>query len=150
MSSTTDIAQLYREHNAMVRTLLMRTLSVEDAEDVAQDVWLKVLRSIHTFNGSSKFRTWLHTVTVNMARNFVRRSRARKRTPVPVFTQHAYELDVETIDLVRKAFANMKLDAQRAALERLAGASYRDLSIPGPTFLRRQERARAWRDRNTR
>ncbi len=41
------------------------TGSVEDAEDLSQDVFLKAFRSIDKFNGDSSFGTWLYRITVN-------------------------------------------------------------------------------------
>lgn len=37
----------------------------EDAEDVSQEVFVKVFRSLHKFRGDSKFGTWIYRITVN-------------------------------------------------------------------------------------
>src|SRR5258708_32325732 len=39
-----------------------------DAEDLAQDVFVRAWRSLHGFRGESTFRTWLHRVAVNVIR----------------------------------------------------------------------------------
>jgi RNA polymerase sigma factor (sigma-70 family) len=54
----------------------------QDAEEAAQDVLLKVAMKIHTFEGRSRFSTWLHEVTANQARQTYRslRRRAAERT----------------------------------------------------------------------
>src|SRR5258708_1504572 len=39
-----------------------------DAEDLAQDVFVRAWRSLHGFRGESTFRTWLHRVAINVIR----------------------------------------------------------------------------------
>jgi RNA polymerase sigma-70 factor, ECF subfamily len=54
----------------------------QDAEEAAQDVLLTVATKIGTFEGRSRFTTWLHEVTANQARQTYRslRRRAAERT----------------------------------------------------------------------
>ncbi|MAG55859.1 MAG: RNA polymerase subunit sigma-24 [Planctomycetes bacterium] len=52
-----------------------------DAEDLMQQVLLRVLDQAHTFDGRSRFWTWLSRVTANHALNFLKAAR-RRRTEV--------------------------------------------------------------------
>jgi RNA polymerase sigma-70 factor (ECF subfamily) len=45
------------------------------AEEVAQETLLRVLDSLHTFEGRSKFTTWVHKIAVRMALTELRRKR---------------------------------------------------------------------------
>lgn len=54
------------------------TASHHDTDDMLQNVWAKVYRSIGGFRGQSQFYTWLHTVAANTTLNFLR-SRKRHR-----------------------------------------------------------------------
>lgn len=44
-----------------------------EAQDLAQDILIKVCRSLEQFNGQSAFSTWVYRITVNMAINRVRK-----------------------------------------------------------------------------
>ncbi len=52
----------------------------EDAEDVTQEIFVKVYRSLDTFRGDASFFTWLYRLSVNMAMNHVRDNKKRKST----------------------------------------------------------------------
>ena len=56
------------------------------AEDVVQEVWIKVYRSLGSFDGRARFSTWLYRVTRNTCLDLVRDG---KRVPVPVETLDA-------------------------------------------------------------
>jgi RNA polymerase sigma-70 factor (ECF subfamily) len=74
-----DPEKVFREHGPRVYNLARRMLGNDaDAEDVAQDVLLQVLRKGNSFRGESSFPTWLHKVTVNAALGH-RRRRARRQ-----------------------------------------------------------------------
>src|ERR1700681_1881964 len=58
--------QLYRRHCNRVYHLCLRMVKNEaEAEDLTQEIFLQVLRKIHSFQGKSAFSTWLHRVSVN-------------------------------------------------------------------------------------
>lgn len=43
--------------------------NAEDAEDCAQEVFIKVYRSLHSFRGQSSLMTWIYRIALNMARS---------------------------------------------------------------------------------
>ena len=47
----------------------------QDAEDVAQEVCIKLASAIRGFRGTSQFSTWLYTITLNVARDQMRKRR---------------------------------------------------------------------------
>lgn len=51
----------------------------EDAEDVAQEVFVQLYESIKTFKGESKLTTWLYRITVSKAMDHLRRKKRKKR-----------------------------------------------------------------------
>ena len=63
-------AQLVALHEGLVFNLAGRLLGdVEEARDVAQEVFLQVYRSLDRFEGRSSLRTWIYRIVVNRCRN---------------------------------------------------------------------------------
>ena len=69
-------ADLVNRYQNYVFTLTLRLIkSREDAEEVAQDVFVKAYRSLADFRGESKFSTWLYTITNTTAITFLRKKK---------------------------------------------------------------------------
>ena len=74
--------ELYRAHRGDVQRLVQRLLGrAPDVEDVTQEVFLQVHRSLKDFRHGSRFSTWLYRVTVNVV---LMQRRARRSRPVLV------------------------------------------------------------------
>lgn len=58
--------RLYRKHVTRVHSLVSRMLEPELADEVTQDVFVRVWDKLGSFRGESAFSTWLHRVTVNL------------------------------------------------------------------------------------
>ena len=73
-------ATLFQLHKKRVYSVcLQMTKDVADAEDLTQEAFLQVFRSVTSFRGDSAFSTWLHRVAVNTVLMKLRR---RKTPPV--------------------------------------------------------------------
>lgn len=46
----------------------------EDAEEITQEVFIKLGRKLNTFNRRSSFRTWLYRIVINTARDYIRKN----------------------------------------------------------------------------
>ncbi|MBL0342544.1 MAG: sigma-70 family RNA polymerase sigma factor [Bacteroidetes bacterium] len=67
-------ASLVNKHKTMAYNIALRiTRSREDAEEVAQDAFVKVFQSLAQFKGDSKFTTWLFKVVYNLALTKIRK-----------------------------------------------------------------------------
>jgi RNA polymerase sigma-70 factor (ECF subfamily) len=51
----------------------------EDAEDVAQEVFLEVFKSISKFKADAKLSTWIYKITTNKCLEFIRKKKTKKR-----------------------------------------------------------------------
>lgn len=77
-----SFAELVRRHRGPVFRLAVSILGQEfapEAEDVAQDVMLRVHHSLGSFRGEAKFSSWIYRITFNHALNV--KARARYRAP---------------------------------------------------------------------
>ncbi len=69
-------AGLVNRYQSYVFTLTLRMVkSREDAEEVAQDVFIKAYKYLADFKGASKFTTWLYTIVHNTCISFLRKKK---------------------------------------------------------------------------
>jgi len=110
-----------------------------DPEDIAQEVFVRAWRSLHTFRGDSLFRTWLHRVAINV----VRTSQTRRGRLMRVFSsfdreegppdQPSGEEPMDTVlarrQVIDRALATLPDDLRTAvSLRDLQGLDYREIA----------------------
>jgi len=80
---------LYNAYKKKVYTLCLRkTGAIEDAEDLTQEVFVRVYRKVNGFRGDAAFATWLYRVTLNTILMHVRKRRTELR-PVGIVDENA-------------------------------------------------------------
>lgn len=126
-----------------------------DAEDAAQEAFLRAFRSLKTFRGQSWFRTWLFQIAINAARTLRRSREGRPEDPAGSAmdfdeTPAAGRLEdrVITRDAVRRAMALLPSELREAVVLRdVNGLEYREiaeaLDVPIGTVESRIFRGRA-------
>jgi RNA polymerase sigma factor (sigma-70 family) len=73
-------AELVARHQDAVHATALRLLGdASDAEDTAQEAFLKAFRGLEGFRGDAKFSTWLYRITVNLCADHARRRRRPDR-----------------------------------------------------------------------
>jgi len=73
---TKAYAQLVNRYKDLVYTLAIRMLkNREEAEEVAQDAFVKVFKSLQQFKGDSKFSTWIYRVTYNTCLDRIKKNK---------------------------------------------------------------------------
>ncbi|PLX14806.1 MAG: RNA polymerase subunit sigma-70 [Marinilabiliales bacterium] len=83
---------LVDEHKGMVYTIALRMLkNAEDAEELAQDTFVKAFNSLKEFKFESKFSTWLYRITYNGAISKLRRKK------IEVSSLDNSELQIEVV-----------------------------------------------------
>jgi RNA polymerase sigma factor (sigma-70 family) len=75
------LEKLVLRHQAWIFNIAVRMVfSQHDAEEVTQEVLVKVITKLSTFKGESKFRTWLYRIAANHVLNIKRRSAEERAT----------------------------------------------------------------------
>ncbi len=115
---TRMFGELVRRYQDPVYGMVARAVGAgEDAEDVAQEVFLRVFRGLDGFKGESKFSTWLYRVTWNLCADWLRRNRRPDRRTAKV--DEADSLADGRVDLEGGLLEQEQRAAVRRALDRL-------------------------------
>ncbi len=87
---------LVNRYKDLVFTLALRMLKHrEEAEEVAQDAFIKVYKSLNKFKGDSKFSTWIYRVTYNTCLDRIKKNKKYfNDVPIDAYTENK----LETID----------------------------------------------------
>lgn len=110
---------LVDNYKHMVFTLALRLVgNREDAEEVAQDTFLKVYSALASFKGESKFSTWLYRIAYRTGLDFLKKQRSQPQTK-------SFEKDIKTaIPLTTEVWNELELKERRktikGAIEKLA------------------------------
>jgi RNA polymerase sigma factor (sigma-70 family) len=109
---TQAYAYLVNRHKGMVFSLAMKLLkNREDAEEVAQDTFVKAYQSMGSFRGGAKFSTWLYRIVYNTAI-----SRLRRIAPETIdLDQAAYNITSE--DVSGDAYQALKEEDRKKYLD---------------------------------
>lgn len=103
--------QLIENHQKLVvNTCFGIVQNHEDAEDIAQEVFIEVFRSIHKFRADAKISTWLYRISVNRSLNFIRDNKKNKWF-------HSFEDEVAAKSRQLKQIESSKSDQPEFELE---------------------------------
>jgi len=93
---TDAFAALVDQYKDMVYTLGLRMLkNREEAEEVSQDTFIKVFKSLDKFRGKSKLSTWIYRVAYNTCLDRLKKNKETDNTvPIDAYTEY----QVKTID----------------------------------------------------
>src|SRR6267154_3101262 len=85
------LEKLVLRHQAWIYNIAIRMVfHPQDAEEVTQEVLVKVITKLSTFKGESKFRTWLYRIAANHVLNMKRRS---AETQAPTFADYGAAIE---------------------------------------------------------
>lgn len=123
----TEVVERYRDYVYNFSVKLMR--DPDDAEDLAQDVFLTCFRHFSKFRGDCRLSTWLYTITHNLAKNKWQKDKTHKRAmhvslDEPVIDSSsrevAWELPDPAPDPARAAAAREEVGLLEQCIERLS------------------------------
>lgn len=85
-----DIETLIREYgNDVLRTAYMYVKDIHTAEDIFQDVFIKVNQKLSTFEGNSSIKTWIIRITINTCKDFLKSAWNRRVVPMMEYQEDA-------------------------------------------------------------
>ncbi|GMA99135.1 sigma-70 family RNA polymerase sigma factor [Pelosinus sp. IPA-1] len=62
-----DFEQVYTEFQPRIYRYLVRLIGIKEAEDITQDVFVKIGKALATFNNQSQLSTWIYQIATNAA-----------------------------------------------------------------------------------
>ena len=71
--------RLYRDHAARIHSLARRMAGDDQADELTQDVFVRVWQKLASFRGEASFSTWLHRLAVNVVIERFRSERTRRQ-----------------------------------------------------------------------
>ena len=72
--------KLYHEYKTLVFNVALNYLqNIEDAEEITQDVFVKVYNSLESFNQKSSHKTWIYRITINQSLDYIKQRNSQKR-----------------------------------------------------------------------
>lgn len=109
---TNAFSVLVNRYKDLVYTLTLRMLNNrEEAEEVAQDTFIKTYKSLSRFKGDSKFSTWIYKIAYNTSLDRLKKNRKHfNDVAIDEFTEH----QVKTID---NALDNLESKEQTKAIK---------------------------------
>ncbi len=94
---TSCFACLLDRYSTQVHSLIVRVVqSQEDAEELTQDVFMKVYKSLSSFKGNSSFSTWLYRIAYNTA---ISEARKKKQEFLAIEEAQIVNISEEEIEL---------------------------------------------------
>ena len=125
-------AALVRGHHARILRLCLSMLrDPADAEDAAQEVFLKAYKSLDRFAGDCAFSTWLHRIAANQCLDLLRKASRRRTESLDAEEDPSPEpgASLEAADLAARALAGLPEDYRLIlVLRETQGLSYLELA----------------------
>ncbi|MFM1875279.1 MAG: hypothetical protein RL266_1016 [Bacteroidota bacterium] len=80
MSERFDIKDIYAQHGQLVYNVCLNYLqNAQDAEEVTQDVFVKVYAKKDSFKARSELKTWIYRIAINQCLDFLKAKKRKKR-----------------------------------------------------------------------
>ncbi len=106
-----------------------------EAEDIAQEVFMKVYHGLRSFRKEAQFATWLYRICVNTTYNYIKAHKrflpleeAQTQDAFPKIAAHSLEAQ-ETKELVNKAIAELPFHFRSVlVLKEIEGLSYKEIA----------------------
>ncbi len=113
--------------------------SREDAEELVQEVFFKIIKGIKKFRGQSKIKTWIYRITINEALNWRKKSGGKETTAIDQIPEGELKSNFDNPEkavnkneqrhLIWQEIQNLPEDARAILILReVEGLSYEDIA----------------------
>lgn len=100
---TYDIETLIRQYgNDVLRTAYMYVRDNNLAEDIFQDVFIKVNQKLSTFEGNSNIKTWIIRITINTCKDYLKSAWNKRVVPMTDYQEDMVISDMDYEDVEKK------------------------------------------------
>ncbi len=107
MNGTDSFSYIFKNFSDTVyRIAIHNTDSVSDAEDITQEVFVKLLETSKTFRDNEHIKAWLIRVTLNKCRNLRRDGKRSSPTDTDLSVYEADDNSISVLDAVKKLPVN--------------------------------------------
>ena len=92
--------EIYFEHHKMVFNLAMQYVqNMEDAEEITQDVFIKIFDHLNSFKKQSSLKTWICRITINQSLDFIKAQKSAKRSFISsIFSLNDTQFNFEAVN----------------------------------------------------
>lgn len=98
-----DIETLIRQYgNDVLRTAYMYVKDAHTAEDIFQEVFIKVNQKLSTFEGNSSIKTWIIRITINTCKDYLKSAWNRRVIPMMEYQEDAIISETDYDDVEKR------------------------------------------------
>ncbi len=79
-TTSSNFESLYAQYHVLVYNVALNYVqNCEDAEEITQDVFVQIYKSMHQFEEKAALKTWIYRITINKCLDFIKHKKSKKR-----------------------------------------------------------------------
>lgn len=124
MNNEINFEQIYQQYKGLMYNVCLNyVLNTNDAQDVAQEVFIKAYKQLYKFDANqASIKTWIYRIAINSSLDFLKAKKTKKRFGflVSIFDTESLQLEAKSLHVDH---SGIQLE-QKEALERLLKIIY--------------------------
>lgn len=115
-----NLEELYTKHSKQVFNLALQYVqNREEAEEITQDVFVKVYQGMASFKHDSKVSTWIYRIAINTSLDYIKAKKRKKRFGIftSLFHSESNEIKYETVSFEHPGVALEQKEATAKIFE---------------------------------
>lgn len=107
-----EIESLIEEYgNDVLRTAYMYVQNKDVAEDIFQDVFIKISKKLNTYKGESNIKTWMIRITINTSKDYLKSAWNRRVFPISEYHENTLAGEDDFLEIEKKEEQKVVRDA---------------------------------------